>query len=293
MELLRVRTPAGRPAVAVRSGPGAALHRVPTRSLAELLAHPLAVVRRILEEALRDGDELAAPDSVPLAPVDGTTEVWACGVTYVRSREARTQESTVADVYDRVYAAERPELFVKAYPWKVVGDGEPVGVRADSTIDVPEPELALVVTAHGEIAGLTICDDVSSRTIEGDNPLYLPQAKVYAASCALGPVIRPAWELDPVGREVSLEIRRDGEVVFGGTTNTDQLHRSPQELVDHLFRADRFPAGAVLSTGTGIVPELPFSLADGDEVAITVDGIGTLRNPVRRGLAPTAPPPPS
>lgn len=284
MELLRVPDADGRPAVAVRADASSPARRVAVGSLAELLGHPLARLRTLLEEALASGGTLPpAPAGPGLPPVDGATEVWACGVTYVRSRQARTQESTVADIYERVYAADRPELFFKAVSWKVVGDGAPVGIRADSAVDVPEPELALVLTAHGEIAGITICNDMSSRTIEGDNPLYLPQAKVYAGACALGPVIRPSWEVDPAARAITLEIRRDGATAFSGATSTDQLHRTPADLVEHLFRGDHFPAGAVLSTGTGVVPDLPFTLAEGDLVEITIDGVGTLGNPVRRG----------
>jgi 2-dehydro-3-deoxy-D-arabinonate dehydratase len=280
-ELLRVLA-GDRPVVAVRTGPGAPLRRVATASLADLLALPLRALRTRVEAGLAGGEPVPRGRR-PLPPVDGRTEVWACGVSYRRSRDARAQESTAADVYQRVYRADRPELFVKAMPWKVVGDGDPIGIRADSRIDVPEPELALVLTADGELAGLTGCDDVSSRSIEGDNPLYLPQAKIYAGACALGPVIRPAWELDPIGRSITLTVRRGGTAVFSGSTSTDQLHRDLGDLVEHLFRADHFPAGAILSTGTGIVPDLSFSLADGDRVSITIDGIGTLTNPVRRG----------
>jgi len=288
MELLRLSDREGRAVVAVRAEPGAAPRRVPVGSLAELLAARVDDVRARLEAALTYGDPLPA-DLPLLAPVDGATEVWACGVTYLRSRDARTEESQVADVYERVYVADRPELFFKALAAKVVGDGGAVGIRADSEVDVPEPELALVLTAHGEIMGLTVCNDMSSRTIEGANPLYLPQAKVYAGACALGPVIRPAWELEPIGRAVGLEIQRGGETVFSGSTNTSQLHRDPADLVEHLFRSDHFPAGAVLSTGTGVVPELPFTLQDGDVVSITVDGVGTLTNPVRQGKEAFAP----
>ena len=289
MELLRLTDPAGRPAVAVRADAGAEPRRVAAGSLAEVLGPRLDDVRALLVGALRDGEPLPAASAPALAPVDGATEVWACGVTYVRSRDARAEESEVADVYQRVYDAERPELFFKSVAPKVVGEGAAVGIRADSTVDVPEPELALVLTAHGEIMGLTICNDMSSRTIEGANPLYLPQAKVYAGACALGPVIRPVWELEPIGRAITLEIRRGGDVAFHGTTTTAQLNRTPADLVEHLFRGDHFPGGAVLSTGTGVVPDLPFSLEDGDLVAITVDGIGTLTNPVRRGKEPFAP----
>lgn len=219
-----------------------------------------------------------------LAPVDGDTEVWAAGVTYRRSRDARMEEAQVADPYDRVYLAARPELFFKAQAWRVSGPGEPVAVRADSTVDVPEPELAVVVTASGQIAGYTVCNDMSSRSIEGENPLYLPQAKVYAGSCSLGPGIVAAWEVrDPGGLVVCMRIVRDGEVAFVGRTDTGQLVRPLTDLVAWLFEEQDFPHGAVLSTGTGIVPELDFTLRAGDTVTVEIDGIGELTNPVVRG----------
>ena len=189
-------------------------------------------------------------------------EVWAAGVTYERSRAARMAESEQsADIYDRVYAAERPELFFKSAAWRVSGPGEPVSVRSDSSIDVPEPELAVVLNADGAATGYTICNDMSSRSIEGQNPLYLPQAKTYAGSCALGPWIVPAWELpDPYALTIELTISRDGEVAWAGTAATSTLHRKIDELAAWLFRENDFPAGAILSTGTSLVPELPFTL---------------------------------
>jgi 2-dehydro-3-deoxy-D-arabinonate dehydratase len=205
--------------------------------------------------------------------------VWAAGVTYERSSEARQEESVVADVYSRVYDAARPELFFKSVAWRVAGPGEPVGIRDDSEIDVPEPELALVVNAGGDIVGYTVCDDVSSRSIEGENPLYLPQAKVYAGCCALGPGIRPFWEV-PYALGIQVEVLRDGHRVWDGTTSTKMLHRRFDDLVAYLGRHLGLPDGAVLSTGTGLVPSLDFTLAVGDTVTVTVDGIGTLSNPV-------------
>lgn len=221
-----------------------------------------------------------------LPPVDGRMEVWAAGVTYQQSRTARVEESKrAATVYEQVYDAERPEIFFKSVAWKVVGDGQQIAVRDDSDIDVPEPELAAVVNAHGEIVGYTVCDDVSSRSIEGENPLYLPQAKVFLGGCAVGPGIRPAWEIaDAYALGIHLTIRRDGEVAWHGDANTAQLHRKIDDLVGYLRRADIFPDGFVLSTGTCLVPEMPFSLADGDEVEIAIDEIGTLTTPVTRGI---------
>ncbi|MER3486078.1 MAG: hypothetical protein C4345_09010, partial [Chloroflexota bacterium] len=209
---------------------------------------------------------------------------WAAGVTYLRSRDARMEESREKTVYDRVYEADRPELFLKATPDRVSGPGEPVAIRGDSTWDVPEPELTLVVNRDGEIAGYTIGNDVSSRSIEGENPLYLPQAKVYARCAALGPVIALTWEL-PQARElpIRLIIRRGGHVAFEGETSTAQMHRTFDDLVRYVRRCNDFPHGVLLMTGTGIVPPSDFTLADGDEVEIIIDGIGSLRNPVIRG----------
>lgn len=215
-----------------------------------------------------------------LAPVDDQ-EVWAAGVTYLRSRDARIEESTEPTVYDRVYDAVRPELFFKSNGWRVRGPGDAIGVRADSAWDVPEPELALVVAADGTVAGYTIGDDVSSRTIEGENPLYLPQAKVYDGACALGPALVAAADVGGPFR-IGLTIRRAGVVVFDGATSSDRLRRSFEELVGHLGRALSFPAGAILLTGTGIVPDPPFSLTAGDSVEIAIDGLGRLVNPVVR-----------
>jgi 2-dehydro-3-deoxy-D-arabinonate dehydratase len=243
--------------------------------LAGLLRLPLDEARAVVEGAAigptRDGSVLA--------PVDHQ-EVWAAGVTYERSRDERMAESTEASVYDRVYAAERPEVFFKATPWRVVADGDAVGIRADSTWDVPEGELALVLTSRGELFGYTVGNDMSSRSIEGENPLYLPQAKVYDASCALGPAIVPAWCVDgPFG--IRLEISRGGAVVFEGATSTASLARGLGELGDWLGRALSFPAGAILLTGTGIVPDDSFTLRPDDVVVVAVDGIGRLSNPVK------------
>jgi 2-dehydro-3-deoxy-D-arabinonate dehydratase len=258
---------------AVRPVPGMA-------SMAELLGGDLAAARSAVEAA-------AGEPAVPLGevrllpPVDGLTEVWASGVTYERSMDARVEESQTQDVYSRVYAADRPELFFKSVAWRVVTDGEPIAVRPDSAVTVPEPELAAVVTATAEVFGYTVCDDVSSRDIEGENPLYLPQAKVYAGSCALAPGIRPAWEVpDPAALGIEVRVTRAGATVFEGSTSTARMRRSVPDLVAHLVAAQDFPAGAVLSTGTGIVPDLDFTLLEGDEVAVTVEHVGTLTNPV-------------
>jgi 2-dehydro-3-deoxy-D-arabinonate dehydratase len=259
---------------------GNEVRRFPGTELAELLRLPAAGFRAEVERVAAQGP-VEDREIRLLPPVDGLTEVWASGVTYERSSAARQEESVVADVYSRVYDAERPELFFKSVAWRVVGTGEPIGIRTDSAIDVPEPELAVVVNADGEIVGYTVCDDVSSRSIEGENPLYLPQAKVYAGCCALGPGIRPFWEVDDAyALGVSAEVRRGGERVWDASTSTKMLHRRLDDLVGYLGRQLALPDGAVLSTGTGIVPGLDFTLAVGDTVTVTVDGIGTLSNPV-------------
>jgi 2-dehydro-3-deoxy-D-arabinonate dehydratase len=258
-------------------------------SLGWLWSLPLQHLRERLEATLAlGGPSWDLAELTVLAPVDDRTEVWACGVTYEISREARVEESEHApDVYARVYDAERPELFFKSAAWRVAGSGEPIAVRDDSAVSVPEPEVALVVNAFGEIAGYTICDDVSSRSIEGENPLYLPQAKTYLGACAVGPAIRPAWEVaDPYALAIELTITgRDGGVEWAGTASTSQLRRRFDELVGYLMRADIHPDGAVLSTGTCLVPPAPFTLEEGHTVRITVPEIGTLENRVVRGLA--------
>lgn len=233
-----------------------------------------------------DGISGSHRDVVLLAPVDDETEVWAAGVTYEVSRQARIEESErSADVYAAVYDAARPELFFKSIGWRVRGSQEPIGVRADSTWDVPEPELAVVCDATGAVAGVTICNDVSSRSIEGENPLYLPQAKMFHGACALGPWIRlvgPHDRLTDLG--IDVEIRRGGARLWSGHTSTARLHRRIEELVSYLFRGEQFPHGVVLSTGTSAVPGPDVTLEAGDEVVIDIESIGRLRNPVRRGL---------
>jgi 2-dehydro-3-deoxy-D-arabinonate dehydratase len=257
------------------------LYRRPdVTTLAELLAtpNPAQTAREVLD-VTTPPDPLG--DQVFLAPVD-RQEVWAAGVTYKRSKIAREEESRgAAQFYDKVYSADRPELFLKATPERVVGPGEPIRVRADSRWSVPEPELALVVSPDLRIVGYTVGNDVSARDIEGENPLYLPQAKVYKQSCAVGPVITLAAAMPPLpGVEIRLVIRRGGKVAFEGSTTLAQMARTPEALVDWLGRENEFPTGAILLTGTGIVPPDEFTLASGDDVAITITGIGTLANRV-------------
>lgn len=232
--------------------------------------------------SIRDAaaDPLDLGDVTILGPLD-EQEVWAAGVTYKRSRDARMEESTEKSVYDRVYDADRPELFLKATPRRVTGPGGTITVRSDSGWDVPEPELALVLNRHGEIVGYTVGNDVSSRSIEGENPLYLPQAKIYTGSAALGPVVALSGELEnPRDLAITLTIERDDSEVFRGETSTANLHRDPAELASWLFRGNDFPDGAFLMTGTGIVPPDEFSLAEGDIVRIGIAGIGVLTNRV-------------
>ena len=216
-----------------------------------------------------------------LAPVV-SQEVWAAGVTYYRSRKARMEESQSAgggDFYDRVYAAERPELFFKATGRRVVGTGEAVRIRSDAHWSVPEPELTLFANPAGIIMGCTIGNDMSSRDIEGENPLYLPQAKVYAGSCALGPCILLCHEPER-STSIRLEISRGGKVAFAGSTTLIELKRGFKELIEFLFRDNSFPDGAFLMTGTGIVPGDDFTLRKGDVIRIEISGIGTLENHV-------------
>lgn len=218
-----------------------------------------------------------------LAPI-GAQEVWAAGVTYYRSRDARIEESRDAgggDFYDRVYYADRPELFFKSTPHRVAGHLQEVRIRKDSKWNVPEPELTLVINAQGRIIGYTIGDDVSSRDIEGENPLYLPQAKVYDRSCALGPGILLTDQPLPGYTEIKLEIVRHNEIAFVGSTRLSNMKRSPETLVHYLFRENSFPNGCFLLTGTGIVPPSTFTLEPNDEIQITIDPIGTLINKVQ------------
>ena len=216
-----------------------------------------------------------------LAPID-RQEVWAAGVTYKRSQVARMEESeSGASHYDKVYTADRPELFFKGLANRVSGPGEPVRVRRDSQWSVPEPEVALVISPALKVVGYTIGNDMSSRDIEGENPLYLPQAKIYARSCAVGPwiVVGPS-EDDARTWTIELDIRRQAEQVFAGETRASQIKRSFAELVEYLFRSQHFPNGVVLLTGAGVIPPDAFTLAAGDRVRITISGVGTLENPV-------------
>lgn len=256
------------------------LSRLPDgTSMDALLRWPLDELRRFLGQdrpaaSLLDGAVLEAPIE--------SQEVWAAGVTYQRSLQARADEAVSSDPYDRVYTAERPEIFFKATAGRVRGPGQAVYIRSDSSWDVPEPELAVICNSRLEVVGYTIGNDISSRSIEGENPLYLPQAKVFDGCCALGPAVALAWDFSSSDRKVELEIRRNASSIYRSETSTSAMRRSILDLVDYLGRDQRFDAGCVLLTGTGIVPPSDFTLQDGDEVSIRIDGIGLLENPVRR-----------
>lgn len=227
------------------------------------------------------GEKSVRPEGPLLAPM-GSQEVWAAGVTYFRSRDARMEESESSGgdrFYDMVYEAERPELFFKATPARCRGHLDKVCIRSDSTWDVPEPELTLAISADGKVFGYTIGNDMSSRSIEGENPLYLPQAKVYRGSCALGPRL-VVGQLPEAEAKIAIEIRRGEEVVFSGETEVAQIKRSFEELAQFLFRDNEFPQGALLMTGTGVVPDSGFTLTSGDIIRIGIDGAGELENQV-------------
>jgi 2-dehydro-3-deoxy-D-arabinonate dehydratase len=235
-------------------------------------------------DAFAAGQEVAEVPSSVLAPI-ASQEVWAAGVTYERSKVARIEESSDAgggSFYDRVYDADRPELFLKATPHRVAAPGGAVRIRGDSNWNVPEPELTLAVNSAGTIFGYTIGNDMSSRDIEGENPLYLPQAKIYAGSVALGPRLVVAAALPAPETTIAMEIGRGGTVVFSGATQVARIRRPLASLVDWLFREDEFPYGCYLLTGTGVVPADDFTLEVGDEIRITIDQVGTLVNNVTR-----------
>lgn len=251
-------------------------------SLAAILAldDPLSVLKTLTAE-----DPILIDESIRWLPPIDNQEVWAAGVTYKRSQTARMEESeAAASCYDRVYEADRPELFFKATPHRVSGHGQPLRIRADATWNVPEPEVTLVLNAKLDIVGLTVGNDMSSRDIEGENPLYLPQAKCYDQCAGLGPWITLSETMPPpesIG--VDLKIQREGQLVFDQQTSAAEMARSFEDLVAWLGRDNSFPAGAFLMTGTGIVPTSEFTLLPGDMIHITIEGIGTLSNPVVQG----------
>jgi 2-dehydro-3-deoxy-D-arabinonate dehydratase len=274
--LFRLRLPSGQSRLA-RGAPSGPLELLAEDiSLDDLLSGRASEFEERVGTEPNDGP--VPPSAVLLAPI-GSQEVWGAGVTYLRSRDARMEEAVDGSPYDRVYEANRPEIFFKSVGWRVRGPAEPIAIRADSTWNVPEPELTLVLASDLAIAGYTLGNDVSSRSIEGENLLYLPQAKIYDGSCAVGPCIVPAGEAaGPF--ELRLEILRGGRIVWDGTTSTSRMRRSFDELASCLGRGLAFPYGAFLLTGTGLVPEASFSLAVGDVVRISSPEIGTLENSV-------------
>lgn len=264
---------------AAKSGAWKNLGATGVGSLTQLIETAISTAE--LERLWQEAPALDAANFKILAPVD-RQEIWAAGVTYLRSKKARMEESDFsASAYDRVYDAPRPEIFFKSMGEKAVGTGDSVGIRSDARWNVPEPELALVLNSKGAIAGYTICNDMSSRDIEGENLLYLPQAKIYSRSCAIGPCL-VLGETEEIARSwtVAISIKRGEFTVFAGETGVSQIKRSFTELAGYLFRSQEFPHGAILSTGTGVVPPDTFTLEAGDSVQINISGIGTLENRV-------------
>jgi 2-dehydro-3-deoxy-D-arabinonate dehydratase len=283
MQLAKFQLPSGLVSVGIIRGesvvPLTARRGQPV-TLTEILEDPDPVQRvAIVIDAEARPVELSKVTLLP--PID-QHEVWAAGVTYKRSKTARMEESeSAATLYDRVYEADRPELFFKATPHRVSGPGQPLRIRHDSQWNVPEPELALVLNSRLELVGFTVGNDMSSRDIEGANPLYLPQAKTYDACCGLGPWITLRADMPPAAEiGISLAVHRAATIVFQGKTSIAQMARSFDELIGWLGRDNSFPGGVVLLTGTGVVPGSDFTLHQGEVVEITIDGIGTLRNPI-------------
>jgi 2-dehydro-3-deoxy-D-arabinonate dehydratase len=279
MQLAKVRTADGAVRAAVIEPGRARLLRADRLSDVLHAVDPAAEARARAAETAVPLEALAL-----LAPLD-RQEVWAAGVTYKRSQQARQREAADGgSCYDKVYHAERPELFLKATPHRIAGPGQAVRIRRDARWNVPEPELTLVLSPELRLVGYTVGNDMSSRDIEGENPLYLPQAKVYDQSCALGPVVTLAAAMPPLEQvTIGLRIERGGRVAFEGATSAGEMKRQPADLVGWLGRDNSFPEGAFLLTGTGIVPPDDFTLAGGDLVSITIAGIGTLVNPVVQG----------
>ena len=248
----------------------------PSLNLSTLLEMPREKMFQILKTLSKAESAIGEVE----APIDPYQEVWAAGVTYLRSRDARKEESSVADMYQKVYEAERPEIFSKSIGWRVSGNGTPIRIRKDSQWNVPEPELVLVINCHNEIVGYCAGNDVSSRDIEGENPLYLPQAKIYNGSCALGHGILICEPDEIKNFPIRLEVQRANETIFSGEANTSSMKRALPELVDFLTRELDFPQGVFLMTGTCLVPGGDFTLQGDDVVVIQVGGL-TIENTVQ------------
>ena len=247
-----------------------------SHSLSDLLAMSLEEAKSIVETANKE-----IPESTHwLAPVDSGQEVWACGVTYLRSKVGRMEESDIPDLYSRVYDAERPEIFYKTAGWRVIANGEKVGIRKDSGWDVPEGEVVLVGNAHEEIFGYAVGNDVSSRSIEGENTLYLPQAKAYEKACSLGSWIVPAWDVKEAVFPIAVKVERAGTVEFQGESSSSQLKRTFADLMHWMYKTLPMPHGVFLFTGTGVVPDASFTLHEGDVVTISAGPLGTLVNTI-------------
>ena len=246
-------------------------------TLDALLALPLGAIRAGLGAV--SGPELDPAEVEVLAPAE-TQEVWAAGVTYLRSREARLEETSEKTIYEHVYESARPELFFKAAGWRVVPDGGEIGVREDSTWDVPEPELAVLLNAHAEVVAFACGNDMSSRSIEGENPLFLPQAKVYDRSCAIGPAAVLAWDIDVSRAEMRMTVERGGASVFSGRASVADMTRDPAKLARVLAAVYTLPRGAWLLTGTSLVPPQPYTAKPGDRIRIAIAGLGELVNTV-------------
>ena len=275
--LARVRTADGGTHLCLwRDGELSDLHPL---SLDVLLRLPLAEMRGLLELASHPRQH-TDPTEVELAAPAESQEVWAAGVTYLRSREARVEETRQRTIYEHVYESDRPELFFKAAGWRVVPHGGEVGVREDSTWDVPEPELAVLSNSRAEVVAYACGNDMSSRSIEGENPLFLPQAKIYDRSCAIGPAAVLAWGVDVARAGVRMTIERDRTQVFAGTSTVADMTRDPARLVGVLHSSYTLPAGAWLLTGTSLVPPEPYTAKPGDLVRIAIDGLGELANRV-------------
>jgi 2-dehydro-3-deoxy-D-arabinonate dehydratase len=299
VQLIRYQSQAGAIAVALASENQPIAH-LPTPELPmhALLRMHLDSLRECIEQSIRlttyHKEQLDGVVQCVLAPLDGATEVWGAGMTYKRMGKGRHMESfsSLSDIYARVYKAKRPELFFKANARRVAGPESPVVMRADSSLNVPQAGLVAVVNCYGEIIGYTIGNDMHSQSLTEENPLYLSQAKVYSGSCALGPGITPVWEISkPYKLKIAMTIKRDNKEVWKGGTSTRELRRKLEDLIAYLFCEDNFPDGVLLSTGAALTPEPSFILQTGDIIEITIENLGTLRNPVVQGKSAFVAPP--